>query len=223
MAALITSLIPQQNFESVRNAIGAILAVEMANQYTLYEGTSPAPAFPYPNINKCYVERIVPYDLKELPAINVSVDSAEWSYQSIVKRDGVVTFNIDIDVSSTGAPSSMSGNQFSGYLMQKIAGLVAAILSNQVYLSGGGPVGPLGFPPGFIGYVLIKRLMVMERSELMTDDNLSTVRGRIQVDVKILENNFGNSANPVPLSTVMSKVLLTDDEFGFLIEITGLS
>ena len=213
--ALITSLIPQQNFESVRNAIGAILALELANQYALYNAADPQPAFPYPNINKVWVERIIAFDgPTELPAINVNIDFAEWMNQSIAKRDGCVTFNIDIETYSGASISGLPGNQFAGYMMQKIAGLVTAILSNPVYI---GP--PLGFAPGFIGYVQVKKLMVPERGVTYQEDNLSIVRGRVQVEVKIMEQNFGNSANPVPLSSVMSKILMEDTAYGFLIKL----
>lgn len=66
MATKITGVIPAQNFEAIRDAIAALLVLELAAQ------TITASV-------KVWKERTIPFDLSELPAVNIYFDGAIYS------------------------------------------------------------------------------------------------------------------------------------------------
>jgi hypothetical protein len=66
----LNGVIAPQKYELIRDRIGAILFAEFANQFTLSGGTTPNPAF--------YCERIIQFDHTEAPAVNVTLQRADY-------------------------------------------------------------------------------------------------------------------------------------------------
>ena len=88
MAALITYAIPTQRFETIRDAIGGIIAVELAGQKSITgEIIFNAGVF---------VERFIPFDNTELPSVNIYFESVNFSNNDHTSQTGDINYIIDV-------------------------------------------------------------------------------------------------------------------------------
>lgn len=124
MPALITGIIPSQNFELVRDRIGQILSLEIGNQYTL-TGNEDLNA-------TVYNDRIVPYDKTDCPAINVSFVSSNYTSKFVNSVDGSNIYNIDVYCL---APSTATdtADKLANIRLHKLLGICRTILSDPQY------------------------------------------------------------------------------------------
>lgn len=188
-------LIPPQNFEIIRDKIGAILSDEIPNQHTL--NTS------YPNISKIWIERFIQFNSEtEVPTININLDHIIYSDKDKRKRASDIVYNIDIYTTSPTTDATGPGDQYSMVVMNKIAGIVMAILENPIYSPA------LGLTLGISTRTVVERLSILYKSQVK--DALSDVVGRIQFRVEAIEENI--LATGIPIQESTTKVLLDDDE-----------
>ena len=193
MTPLITTTIPPQNFELIRDQIGLILGTELKEQYLLNNS--------YPNVSKVWVERFIPFDADtEIPTLNVSISKGDYGNQDMRGRmDGQTVYNIDI---YTNSPSSegQPGDQYAMVEMNKIAGMVLYILRNPSYRT-------LGFTNGSIINAQSVRFFIADK--LNVKDALSDVIGRIQFQVKAVETSdsfdSGNALNVATTTTTLNE------------------
>jgi hypothetical protein len=131
---LITSAIPEQGFEKVRDAIGIILLTELTNQKALQAFTE--------DIN-IYRERIIPMQSDDNLYFNVLTDSA--TYGNYTQRDaqGRTIYFIDIYTTGKGA-NVLAGSLDAGVRLGKFIGLVQFILGSNQYKTLGLPLGLIG-------------------------------------------------------------------------------
>ena len=83
--ALINGIIQQQNYELIRDRLGEILAVELANQ-TVLTGTEFVKAVD--------IERLIPYDETDYPVINVVFNNGDYSNKQQTQSDGYYKYFI---------------------------------------------------------------------------------------------------------------------------------
>lgn len=201
-SAILPSLIPPQNFEVLRNQIGAVIALEMAAQYAR-DNT-------YPNIAAVDVERFISYDANtELPRINVSVQSVTFSGKSNQKQDGIAIYNIDIYTTSNSTAGS-EGDKASMILMSKIAGMVRAIL-NFPGLTPSGYTN-LGLPNGSIGKTSVDSFTILDKAAVK--DALSNVVGRLQFSAYYIEPNVLDSPQYY-VNELTATIHMKDSAYGF--------
>lgn len=198
MPALITSAIPSQNFELIRDRIGEILLLELTNQHTI----TPT----YPNITKVWIERFIPFDANlDMPTVVVSIDNSGFDNKTQVKRDGTTTYNIDIYTNASTSAANGPGDQYAMVQMNKIAGMIAAILSAPAYTT-------LLFANGKVGGTMVKGFFVGDKRKIK--DALSDVIGRMIFEVRAIETNI-ITATPVPLERATTTIKLNTSDFGF--------
>lgn len=201
MPAQIRSSIPPQAFEQIRDRIAEILLTEFAYQYQLNNA--------YPAIEKIWVERFIVFNSDtEVPTINVNLDRGEYSGQSQVKADGDYVFNIDIYTSAPSDAENGPGDQYAMVTMNKIAGMVRAILSSPVYSL-------LGFAPGLIARSTVERIYIGDKSTVK--DALSDVVGRVQLRVQAIE--VVEDAETVELQMATTTVTMSASTEGFYYEL----
>jgi hypothetical protein len=221
--ALINGIIPQQNFELIRDRIGAILALELANQYDL-DNTFPLP-------QSIDIERFIPYDAdQEFPAINVNFWKGEYSNTTQIKTEGTYYFNVDCYADSPTIGTNR-GDNLSSAKLQRIMGACRAILKNPVYLT-------LGFQPNVNGISVIGRCEVQGMyvaNKSIVPDALNETVGRVIVKILALETvNLIDSANFAQEVTTSLKInnstkgyffdlmsLITDANGNFLTDLIG--
>lgn len=167
----INTIIPAQGFEVARNRIGEIIADELANQSTL--SANPA-------INATvYLERFVPFDKTELPAVNVTL--SQGSYANKKAPDGVATYNYFVDIyCASKSNDSNTGDKRASFNMQRIAGIVRYILNDPQYRT-------LLFAPPFITRVSVLDFNIKEPSTGGADGS-NIIMGRLNIEVLVVES-----------------------------------
>ena len=193
MAALITIQIPAQNFEVIRNSIGTLLAEELASQTAANDVT-------------VWENRFIAFDNSELPAINVSYDNTPYDNHNAQSRRGVNKYYIDVIVSAKHS-STQKADYRSSLLCQKIAGIVAYILSSAEYHT-------LGLTTGLIQSRWVESLQM---GKLAEQDSLHTIVCRVTFNV-IAREDVGNLTG-TPLEIISSQVKLNETEKGYKFEL----
>lgn len=169
MPIRITSAIPEQGFEKVRDAIGAILATELANQKIL-QGFAE-------EIN-LYVGRMTPFAQAEVLMINVLIDSANYSNHNERNTNGSTNFFIDIY--STGKESDGEDGGFaSSKRRDKFVGMVRYILQDHHYKI-------LDLPVGLIAGTEVSGFENFESKN--NQDAANVTMTRLSFAVRIIEN-----------------------------------
>lgn len=195
--AIINTSIPAQNFEIIRDAIVEVLGIEFTNQLNLNAN--------YPPVTKIWCERFVPINSEtECPTINVNLASTDYDNQTIKKMDGTCLFNIDIYTCAPTSAETGPGDQYAMAKMNKIAGMVRAILSYPDYRN-------LGLTPGVIISTRVKRFFVGDKN--IAPDALSDVVGRMQFEVKCIETAQLESG--IPWQQNNTRIKLQESEEGF--------
>ena len=122
--ALITTAIPKQNFELVRDKIGVILADELPNQATLNANT---------DLNvQVYSERLTPINASELSFVNISYNNSSFDENTTVQSVGDNTYFIDVYCRAK-SDVVINGDTKSVLKRDRIVGVIRAILENPVY------------------------------------------------------------------------------------------
>lgn len=194
MSAAITEIIPASGFEQVRDAIGAALALELANQKMLQSFADPVNVF---------VERLVPFDVSEQVIVSVGLMKANYTEFTQLSHQGKTLYCIDVTCSGT-ANGTTTGSLDSGQRLHKFMGMCAYILSSP-------KVKALGFAPGLIGGCYLEKIEA-DQSEQSKDSNF--VRwGRLTYAVNIYESELAFTGTA--LLGVDSTVSLDETDLGY--------
>lgn len=168
--ALINGIIPAQNFETVRDRIGAVLATELGNQFALSGDASANPVV--------YVERCIAFDKEELPALNVALSRGDYDNKDVTQADGSYLFNIDVYAKSK-SNGLAGGDTLARTHLHRMLGMCRAILSNPVYRT-------LGFTAPSLCRVTVNSVETDAEGHMI--DAVSGVMGRLELLVKVPEN-----------------------------------
>jgi len=133
MSSLITGIIPRRGYEIIRDRICQILLEEIQNQFVL---TSDQDL----NITQVFMERMVPFDFTELPALNVGLERGDYSNQHQGQYDGDYRFFFECNTRGE-TDGDDRGDMMAKVKVQKLMGVAQAILENPIYKT-------LGFTPG---------------------------------------------------------------------------
>jgi hypothetical protein len=169
--SVIQGPISPQAFEVVRDRIAEILADELHNQSVL-AGDDEIDA-------NVFVERFIPFDKTDMPAVNVMLARGTIDGQSAIQSDGTYLFNID---AYTKAPSSdvQMGDSIAIVRLHKLIGLCRAILENPRYKT-------LGFQPPFIMNRRAVEISIAD-PDSKANDGMCSAMGRLVFSVKVPES-----------------------------------
>lgn len=171
---MISREITAQNYELIRNQIGAIIALELDRQAAYYYVTEAEDV-------TVYIERFAPMDKNDLSCVNVSFDAVGYGNEHTGSSDGKYNFFVDVFVNSKATAQS-NGDTLAGYKMQRLMGICRAILKDPQYKALG-----LNVP----GAAYIQRSTITNMEALTIKDHhdaLSTRVGRITMEVRANEN-----------------------------------
>lgn len=200
MAAIITSQIPPQPYEVIRDIIASILLLELSKQYELNNAI--------PQVKKVWVERYIPLDTGlDAPTVNVTLGMSRFMDKTQQKRNGVYTYYIDVYTTANTTANS-AGDSAALMNMQRLMGIIDTILTTPDYKT-------LGLEPGIIGHTMVERFYVGDKSDVK--DALSSVVGRMEFSVSAIQQNI-ITAVPVPLQIAGTKVKLGSSSRGYYIE-----
>lgn len=200
--SIITVPIGPQSFEIVRDRIGRILAQELMTQFQLnYDVNLRA------NI---WIERFIPFDLPtEYPSINIQLAEGNYGGQTQIQSDGTYRYYVDCYVGAKSSNSNGPGDQFAMSKLQRLMGIVRAIIEFAGYKT-------LGFnmPPGFIINRHWEGLQIANPDQKRVDAE-SSVMGRLVLSVKVPETNiFGDLSRT--LNTLYTQWKLDSTDKGYL-------
>lgn len=174
MAAIITDIIPQQNFELIRTRIGSILAEEIANQATLL-GEEKLDA-------TVWEERFTPFGNDEMPVVNVRFQDAILNEYAPIRDRFEYRYFLDVQTTAK-ANTGRYGDINSQATLQRLCGIIRGILRNTQYRT-------LLFPKGFIATSSIRSIEIAD--PYSQDGNFMSM-ARITFVVMATEDN-GTSA-----------------------------
>ena len=123
MSAIITEEIPRQAFEHITERIGAILLLEITNQFFIKEIDTPF---------EVYVDRIEPIDKSEDIVINVSLGSVTYDNQNEFSSAGSNNFYIDVYCNAQET-STKTASTDARLKLHQVCGIVRYILSSPKY------------------------------------------------------------------------------------------
>jgi hypothetical protein len=201
--ALINQIIPEQNFEIVRNRIASILVEELQNQNTL-DST-------FPRIETVYADRVVPFDKSEVIGVNVRYNNVDYSNHDENSITGDYEYYIDINtIAQETDDEGLNADSLSATLMNRIIGKIIFILSSKEYYR-------IGFdnPPTLILNRHISRVQIAELDR--NEDGLAAQMGRIYFKAKFAENVFEIEGQSFEGTTTNVTVLPTDKGLEFTV------
>lgn len=164
----INTVIQPRAFEIIRDRLGTILADELANQFTTF------------NVQEANVyvtvegDKIV--DSTEMSTIIVALNEDDFDSEHAGSARGKMLFNVDAFCKAKST-DSVDGAVLSAFKLQRLIGLCYAIIKSAFYDT-------LGFTPGFIANVSIRKVKIGDPSE---KDMVCTIQGRMFVEVTAIE------------------------------------
>lgn len=196
--SIINVPIGPQSFEIIRDRIGRILAQELQTQFQLnYDLNLRA---------NVWIERFLPFDqAKELPSVNVQLAEGNYGGQTQIQSDGTYRYFVDCYVSAKSSNANGAGDQFAMSKLQRLMGVVRAIMEYSNYKT-------LGFntPPGFVMNRHWEGLQIANPDQKRVDAE-SSVMGRLVLSVKVPENNdLGSLAKTLNILYTQWKLGETD-------------
>lgn len=196
MSALINHKIEKNNYELVRDKIGAILFLELNNQYVNYYT-------PEADVESVTVERTNPEDFTELSSVNVSISEDSFDNKHQGQVDGSVIYLVDAYVKSKSDPSG-GGDVKAQFKVQRLLGIIRAILEDPQYKT-------LGYTIPFIKRVMVSRVEIRGGTPA---DAANTAMGRLTLSVEMIENT--QLLEGVDLESAITSVKLGISDFGYL-------
>lgn len=196
MAAKLTALIPQQNFELVRDRIALILSEELENQRDL--GMTELEG-----MQGVWVGRVAPFQEDELPAVNVTLDNTAFENQSMVSVTGQNLFYIDV-YTRAKATDDADADKLADRALDRIVGAICAILRFPDYRT-------LNFAPPSLGGTKVTRF---SKGLSNPDDANSSKAARIEFMVQCPETTELNTA--VDIASHYTTVKLAETDKGYL-------
>ncbi len=199
--AVINYVIPEQSFEKIRSKIAVILADEIANQFTL---TSD------PLFNATvWLERFIPFDKTELPAINVYFNSTNFDDKTQNTNRGTNIYNIECIVSAKDTDSE-NGDKIALFNVQKLVGVIRFILENQNYFK-------LGFSENFIFSTLVSAVNISQPQNNQDGTHVASA----QLTFEVVAGEYNGELQVTPSAFFTTQIKLAETDKGFFIQINN--
>ena len=190
---LINENIPKQNFEIVKETIGAVLKTELDSQKAKQTLTD--------NIN-VYIERSSSFSQSENLMINVLLDSANYSFATQSSSEGGTVFFIDIYTSSKEKEGS-DGGENSAKKRDLYLGMIRYILESTRYRT-------LNLPAGAISGTSVDSF---ENFLPPTTDTGFVKMCRVTFSVRINENQ--KLWEGIDINSIFTDIKLSETDQGY--------
>lgn len=162
----ITTEIPPQGFEIIRDRIGEILTDEFAAQFVIHADPERNP--------DVFVERITPIGKEEVPLISVLYSRTSYDNNTAINMKGKNFYNIDV-YTKAKSTTIEDGDSKAQLILGRLLGMVRAILASPHYIR-------LGFAPPFIERTEILDIEIADPRDDQNSSNMVMGRLVFQVD-----------------------------------------
>lgn len=197
MSALITVPILDQAFERILDQVCIILATELNNQFVLTYN-------PVLDLDGVYKERRIAFNHSQLPAVNVTLDSGEYSKQDATQTDGTYRYLIECVTFAKSTIDNL-GDSLSKIKCNRLIGVVRAILEDPRYMK-------LGFND--IAFIEHREIEMVEFGRMGEGDACHVMYGRLALTVRAPEYPAQYVEGvPVGGSDTTVKLDLTDEGY----------
>jgi hypothetical protein len=170
--SLISQPIARRAYELIRDRICQILVEEIQTQEVLTYDTELQLKG-----DGVFMERMIPFDHTECPAINVGMERGDYSNYHLGQSDGDYRFFIEVNTSAV-SKDGKRGDERSKVLCEKIMGVCMAIIDDPIYVT-------LGFAPGLIRHRHVESFVFAENTR---QDSENVTMARVAVVVKAVES-----------------------------------
>lgn len=190
--ALINSIIPTQNYEYIRDAIGSILYTEIKNQEAL-TGEEYVETY-------C-AERFVPPDETEFTLLNVQFAGGDYSNKDQTQVDSEYFYYISVHTAAKNT-NAEDADKRATLKLHKVLGLVRAILMNPQYKT------LAVVPKRVIAGTTISTIRIPKNED--SDNAASVITGYVEFRVRTIEDVSLLEPLPLASSVTQVKLYLTD-------------
>jgi len=190
----------KQDFELIRDKIKSILDDELASQALLQPLEEVLGA-------QVFVERFHPFNLEELPAVNVMFTSSSPNSESAFEKSMSHSYFIDCYTKGK-SDATDDGDKKSLFDLQRLCGVVSEILRSSQYLT-------LDFPSGLIENKNVSGIKIAEQRD--NQDASSVMMGRVTFDVRSV--GFNESAVGIQVAESITQVKIDESENGHKFEV----
>jgi len=198
MAALITYEITTQNFEKVRDRIAIIIAEEFAGQKAI-TGNELFDA-------GVWIERSIPFDLPELPSINVMFAGANYDNTNALTSTGANRYLIDVH-SNAKDEENTNGDKLAILKLHKLIGVIRFIMQSDEHYD-------FGFDPKIIqNNHKIENTSIAKPSNI--GDGYHNAIGRLTLNAKFNESVAAGTG--ITIDEINSTFKIDETEKGFLV------
>jgi len=195
--AQISGIIQQQSYELAGDAIGSILADEIAGQYQ-QSGNAEYNA-------TVWKERFIPFDAKtEMPAVNIRLANGTYSNKDQTLADGEYKYTIAAYVYSPNA-SDGNGDKDATLKLQRILGICRSILETPIYNN-------LNLSRPFVKNTRVGSITLGVTDETAGAENI--ICGYLEFFVTVPE--YVILKDPLPLLNSTTQVKLYETDKGYL-------
>jgi len=203
MSSRITTVIPQQNFELIASKVATIILTEFANQIVL------EPLNTIFSIDKIWLERFIPFDKTEMPAINVFYNSSTYTDNTPHNSLGDSKFSIEV-ITNAKHTSNNDGDLLAAQKLHRLIGAIRYILKHPAYLS-------LDLQK-FVFYTQVESIRIGQPTQ--SGEGLHAISGLITFNVRLRENNGDISG--ISLEKQTTTFLIDNSNKGYYIYIDNL-
>lgn len=200
--AKIETIIQAQNFEIIRDRIGAVLYTEIKNQLQLSNN----------NILECdvFVERNTPVDKVEVPTIIISLASGNYDSKNQSSVRGTYEFFVDVYTSAISNNAS-DGAVRATFALHRILGMCRYVLEHPAYKT-------LDFANPLISHTSVKSMNIRQ---LNANDAVNTAMGRLAFTIVANEDNGFQCACDLADYYSSVKIDTSNDGFVYITEQTA--
>jgi len=193
--SVITTLIPSQSFELIRDRLGLIIADELHNQSLLDNGNPDIDA-------NVFVERLIPIDHSEMPLVNVMLAKGVYDSHTQTQSDGTYTYHLDF-YTKAKSKNNEEGDKLAVLKLHRLIGIGRAIISDYRYNT-------LAFVPPFVMSVKVTEVNIADPGN---QDSVSSCMGRLTVVVKAPEHS--QLKEPVTIGNFHTQIKLVETDKGY--------
>lgn len=197
----ILDIIPEASYEVIGDQLANILTIEINRQSAItYDETIDATVFR---------ERSNPFDLSDLPAVNISLAEGKYDNQKFNCDDGTYEFEIDV-YTKAKTTDDEGGDKIATLTLHKIIRIIRYVLRHPVYKT-------LNFEPGLIAHTEVREFKI--RDPKGKQDAESVKMGRLFLIVKAIET----TTEEIPKSVVdyTTQVLVNESDDGYIYQLVN--
>ena len=198
--SVINNKLPVRSYQVIRDRIGAILFTELSNQADLHYN---------PNLDAgVWVERSLPFNHTELPAVNISLVKGSFRDKTQVNIVGDYYFIIDCYTSAPSTPD-INGDSEAIFRLHDLLGMCQSILEDSRFNT-------LGFLQPLISHLQFDEVIITDVSDRQKIDLYSVAYGRLIFIVSASDSN-----TPIDVTLLKDHIttaILSNTDKGYMYE-----